>query len=213
MTSTFVKGINRGHWLHWDYYHILLKGYRNQSVPSSTYQKSDITFEFCSIKYIFDQNCKMDSKNGFLVPRLNVLLGKKRYFRKNRKITIRNYSKFRNSLFSKIAKVAKIAIFAISQLTQFGFRMSIAISQIRQLIFKPIVQPGFRSSFPPKDDPLKWFITEGNMKCPYKHSKRDFAKHSECICILIWNAQKSKNFIFLFLGYFKINLVILIWNT
>ena len=107
MSSTFVKGINRGHWLHWDYYHILLKSFRNQSVPSSTYQKSDITFEICSIKYIFDQNCKMDSKNGFLVPLLTVLLKKKRYFRKNRKITICNYPKFRNSLFLKIAKIAK----------------------------------------------------------------------------------------------------------
>ena len=97
----------------------------------------------------------MDTKNEFHVPLLTVLLGKKRYFRKNREITIRNYSKFRNSLFSKIAKVAKIAIFAISQLTQFGFRMSIAISQIRQPIFKSIVQPCFRSSFPLKDDPLK----------------------------------------------------------
>ena len=73
---------------------------------------------------------------SLLIPVFTVSWKKIRNFRKNRKIAIRNYHKFRNLSFSKIAKVAKIAIFAISQITQFGFRKGIAISQTKQFAFR-----------------------------------------------------------------------------
>ena len=61
------------------------------------------------------------------------------------KIKIRNFRKNRNCDFAIFATFAicEIAIFAISQITQFDSERGIAISQITQLDFGPILQPWF----------------------------------------------------------------------
>ena len=59
------------------------------------------------------------------------------------RIKIRNFRKNRNYNFAIFATFAicEIAIFVISQITQFDSERGIAISQITQLDFEPILQP------------------------------------------------------------------------
>ena len=86
------------------------------------------------------------------------------------KIKIRNFRKNRNCDFAIFATFAicEIAIFAISQITQFDSERGIAISQITQLDFGPILQPWWCHKHQTRSCSFLYLIPRTSLKFVFK---------------------------------------------